>query len=338
MKKVVLFGGSFNPIHFGHLKMMQTAMKQVGAQEGWFLIADQAPLKENYETAYRDRADMVKIMIRPYRHLKLCEIERTLPIPNYTINTLKALKKIYSSIEFYFLIGSDQALQINKWKESEKLFDLATFIVYPRNDTLIDDNRLKVLLPLKGLMEVSSTMIRQMKSFDTHPVILRKIAMEGLYSSERLNELLSINRVKHITGVIELIVSLAKKYRVNPKLANGLAVNHDLFKEKDRDFLSTYLSKEEKVTLEYYWHAYAVRKFLSTKCYVIDKKFLNAIYHHVDGRSTHLYGKLLFLADKCERNREYDTEFYVNEANVNIHKAFNLVKEKSKRYNEGMDV
>ena len=338
MKKVVLFGGSFNPIHFGHLKMMQTAIKQIGAQEGWFLIADQAPLKEGYETSYLDRVAMVKIMIGPYRHSKLCEIERELPKPNYTINTLKALNKKYPTHKFYFLIGSDQALQIDKWKDTEQLFDFATFIVYPRDNLKIEDKRFLELKPLKGMLDVSSTMIREMKSFKTHPVILRKIAMEGLYSKERLNDSLSFSRIRHVDGVIELIEELANNHGVSRQLAKGLAVNHDLFKEKEREFLIQYLSKKELESFEYYWHAYAVSKYLSKKCFVTDKKFLKAIYHHVDGKSTHLYGKLLFIADKCEINRDYDTDFYVNEAKVNIHKAYKLVKENSKNYNERVDV
>lgn len=338
MKKIVIFGGSFNPIHFGHLKMIRSAMKQVGALEGWFLIADQAPLKDEYETSYFDRVEMVKIMIKPYRHLKLCEVERNLPKPNYTINTLNYLYKKYPNVKFYFLIGSDQAIQLDKWKDSEKLFDLTTFIVYPRDNIRISDRRLLLLKPLEGMMEVSSTMIREMKSFDTHPAILRKIAMEGLYSYDRLKAIMSGPRIKHVMGVVDLIERLANKHRQNAKLAKALAINHDLLKEKDSEYLIHYLSKEELETPKYNWHAYAVTSFLAKKCYVLDKKFLNAIYHHVDGNSNHIYGKLLFIADKCEANREYNTGFYVNEALKNIHKAHELVKENSKKYNERVDI
>lgn len=327
MKKIVLLGGSFNPVHYGHINMLKMAVKQLNADQGWFLVANQAPQKEQYSVSFNQRCKWIKYIIKGFKRLKVCEIEKELPLPNYTYNTINVLKHKYPDYKFIFLIGSDQAKNISNWYNIESLYNLVDFVVYSRDQQIISGFN----YILGDDINISSSEIRRGTKFLTHPKILSEIMEYGYYAEDRLNTV-SMKRKQHILSVSNFILSLAP-YNYNYILRlrlYGLGIGHDQYKEDASLF---YLTDFEKSLPVYLHHAFKIRNVASKKYYVKNKKFLNSLAYHVCGNSVNQMAMLLFVADKLEPLRKYDTGWLLRLVKNDLYHGFIKTREESLKYN-----
>lgn len=152
-KKVGLYGGTFDPIHLGHLNLAVELMEKSLLDEVLFCPAYRSPLKESPIAAPKDRLAMVRLAIKGFKGFSVTDIEIGRGNVSYTIDTVRSL--ISSSIELYLLLGAEAALNFDKWKECDQILKLATPLVGNR---VLADTSLKVI-PTK-VMEISSTEIR----------------------------------------------------------------------------------------------------------------------------------------------------------------------------------
>jgi nicotinate-nucleotide adenylyltransferase len=165
MKKVMLFFGSFNPIHVGHLILASTILNETHINNIWFVVSPQNPFKQLCDLApFEDRCNMVSIAIRHNYDFRLCTIENDLPVPSYTYNTLRKLKEQHPDIEFSLLMGSDTYTDILKWKNCQEILEHEIF-VFPRdkfdNVDLLNDKTTIIIIG-KPFIEISSTVIRDL--------------------------------------------------------------------------------------------------------------------------------------------------------------------------------
>jgi len=163
MKNIGIFSGSFNPIHIGHLALANWMCEYVELDEIWFLVTPQSPLKDKVELIDYDlRFDMVKEAIAGYRGFKACDIERSLPLPSYTIDTLRVLRNKFSDCLFHLIIGADSWSTINQWKEAQALMNEFSILIYPRNnyEQPIPPGLFHVRKVEAPVMEISSSFIR----------------------------------------------------------------------------------------------------------------------------------------------------------------------------------
>ncbi len=131
--KIAIFSGSFNPIHNGHLAISREVLKQGAADELWFLVSPQNPLKKNAELFPEEaRFEMVKLAIEDEIGMVASDFEFYLPRPSYTIRTLERLRITYPQHQFLLLIGGDNYAIIHKWVEYQRIIDEFGLIVYPR--------------------------------------------------------------------------------------------------------------------------------------------------------------------------------------------------------------
>lgn len=321
MKKVILFGGSFNPIHYGHLQMAQQALLQQGAFELWFIPTLISPFKED-SSDFDKRCHMIELMIQAESKMKVCTIEQSLPKPSYSINTVQKLKAMYPEYEFEWLIGDDQMEKLHLWHDFETLKKEVQFIVYAR-DAVHHDYPV-----VQGdILSVSSTGIRQGTQFATKPSILRYMMEEGLYLDEMLKYRLSKYRYEHTLSVHNLALELAKVHHINLKQVSLAALMHDYCKE---DYSDVYIPNN--LAFEALHHAYGAAAVLSKHYYIKDRQVLRAIKGHVSGTSTSPLGMILYIADKCERTRQYDTEPWITMAKKDLRKTFKQLKEFTLEY------
>jgi nicotinate-nucleotide adenylyltransferase len=133
MKRTALFFGSFNPIHVGHLIIANSMLQHEGVDELWLVVSPQNPLKERATLlADHHRLQMVQRAIDDNYRLRVCDIEMHLPIPSYTVVTLAALGEKYPDREFCLVMGSDNLLTFNRWRNYEYILSHYRIYVYPR--------------------------------------------------------------------------------------------------------------------------------------------------------------------------------------------------------------
>ncbi len=140
--KIGLLGGTFNPVHNGHITMACIALCEFMLGEVIFLPTGDPPHKTNYFIAPREqRIDMIKLAIEGYRSFSVSTIETQRPGTTYTIDTLEALKKSNVKSEYYYIIGADTLFELHTWKYIEKVLTLTNFICVLRPGT--DDEMAK---------------------------------------------------------------------------------------------------------------------------------------------------------------------------------------------------
>ena len=164
MIRTGVFSGSFNPIHIGHLALANWLCEYGGLEELWFLVTPQNPLKNLSQLMDDDlRLSLVKEAVKDYPHFRVSDFEFHRPQPAYTIDTLHALKSLHPDREFVFILGADNWASLKRWKESDKLMEEFSIIVYPRKgfDVVIPDNYPNIHTVDAPMFEISSTFIRQ---------------------------------------------------------------------------------------------------------------------------------------------------------------------------------
>jgi len=163
MQNIGLFFGSFNPIHIGHTALANYILEYSDLSEIWFIVTPQNPFKQDVELIDEAlRLEMTRLAIADEPRFKVSDVEFKLPKPSYTINTLETLKLQYPSNNFILIMGSDNYMQINEWKDAKKIIENYEFIVYPRPGYPISEHNLppKAKIIEAPLLDISSTMIR----------------------------------------------------------------------------------------------------------------------------------------------------------------------------------
>ncbi|MFQ5899988.1 MAG: nicotinate-nucleotide adenylyltransferase [Thermodesulfobacteriota bacterium] len=171
MTHIGIIGGTFNPVHYGHLRIAEEVRDACLIDKVVFIPSNIPPHKDGTAlVASEDRLEMVRIATKDNPSFNVSDIEVTRKGNSYSIETLKELRKIYGEeTDLSFILGIDAFLEIKTWKDYDKLFNLSNFIVTRRhgyNKEEIDD-----LLPIETadsisfiettMLDISSTKIRE---------------------------------------------------------------------------------------------------------------------------------------------------------------------------------
>lgn len=132
-QKLGLFGGTFDPIHFGHLRAAEEIKQILDLEKVYFIPSAIPPHKtQSNITDPLKRLEMIKLAIKGNEYFDISEFELKSDNPSYTINTLEYFKNINPEHELYFIVGNEQFNIIESWKDYRKLFDLTNFAVITR--------------------------------------------------------------------------------------------------------------------------------------------------------------------------------------------------------------
>ena len=160
-----LFGGSFNPIHNGHVRLAKSLLQEAALDEVWFLVSPQNPFKQNQQLLDDDkRLQLVRLALKEEPQLMASDFEFHLPKPSYTWNTLQALEREYPERKFTLLIGGDNWEAFDKWYRYEDILKRYPIIVYPRKGSKVSDVKFQdsdIQIVETPLINISSTQIRQ---------------------------------------------------------------------------------------------------------------------------------------------------------------------------------
>jgi nicotinate-nucleotide adenylyltransferase len=131
--RVGVFGGTFDPVHFGHLILAEQAREQGRLDEVWFVPAARPPHKaEGALTRFDQRAEMLTLAVAGNPAFRVLEAEKERPGPSYTVDTLAELRRREPRAELWLLVGSDTLADLGSWHERERLPGLAGLLVMAR--------------------------------------------------------------------------------------------------------------------------------------------------------------------------------------------------------------
>lgn len=125
--KIGIMGGSFNPIHMGHLMMSEYLREELKLEKVLFIPTGKAPHKDHYDADELDRLKMVELAVKNNDYFEACDIEVKNKEISYSVETLRKLHEKYKEAEFYFFLGSDILLDLKGWKRFGELSSLCNF-------------------------------------------------------------------------------------------------------------------------------------------------------------------------------------------------------------------
>jgi nicotinate-nucleotide adenylyltransferase len=193
-----LFGGTFDPIHMGHLILAEQCREACRLDQVWFVVAGAPPHKLGERTAIAHRLEMVRIAISGHASFAVSEIESTRPGPHYSVETLESVRRDRLEDELFFLIGADSLADLPTWREPARIARLATIVVVNR----------------PGLEEVDRATLPNFGP-DSHPLTLVTIPPIGIASTDlrrRLAEGASIRYM--VPRAVEAYIKAHRLYKM----------------------------------------------------------------------------------------------------------------------------
>lgn len=194
--KIGILGGSFDPIHNGHLNMAVKSYEQYDLDEIWLIPNGNAPHKDSDKMAdATDRLAMCKLVANEYPFVKTCDIEIISKEYSYTYITVTKLQEMYPNYEFYFIMGADSLDYFDKWRKPEIIASVCKILVINRDEFSEDDmnkeiQRINEIFPAEiqivhcPKIDVSSTELRaKLDKRDVIPEVYKYIIEHHLYGN-----------------------------------------------------------------------------------------------------------------------------------------------------------
>ena len=337
LKKIGILGGTFDPVHKGHMELARTAIEKLQIDEFWFVPNGKPPHKQGGLMSF-DRYNMVKELIPKYDidgKMKISDFELYKEGASYTYETLTHFKGLYPACELIFIIGMDNLNEISSWKNPDEIFKLATVAVfdragYEKDEKIILDLEIKYGATLKFFdfdFPISSTEIKEMLKKGDNVLnylditTLKYIFRNGLYDNPPVSEydfydddlknFIEQKRYDHSIGVAVTAYILAIRYKEDVKLAYLTGLLHDIAKrlpiEKQMELCKNMKLYPDELLYPKMLHSPAGAALVEQVYNITDKKILNAIRLHTigSGRMT-VFDKIIYLADYIEPCRDFE--------------------------------
>lgn len=163
--RIGIFGGSFDPIHSGHAMIANYASQWETLDEVWLMVSPQNPFKDDGSLSSEEvRCEMAEIVAAECSNVRVSRFEQHLPKPSYTYRTLTMLREKYPEHTFILIIGSDNWIEFDRWRNCDEIVAEFEILIYPRPGYEIDDSSLPGTVSVMHNAPqalISSTFIRQ---------------------------------------------------------------------------------------------------------------------------------------------------------------------------------
>jgi nicotinate-nucleotide adenylyltransferase len=184
-----IYGGSFNPIHEGHVRLAKALADSGLVDEMWLLVSPQNPFKVDAQLLDDEkRLHLARLAVADVPGVEVCDREFSMPRPSYMYNTLSALSTEHPDREFVLVIGADNWERFTGWYRSSDILSDYRIIIYPRPGYVLRDVPKGITIADTPLLDISSTEIRHriatQPDFDGEglpPAVWEEIRREGLY-------------------------------------------------------------------------------------------------------------------------------------------------------------
>ncbi|MBQ9148759.1 MAG: nicotinate (nicotinamide) nucleotide adenylyltransferase, partial [Oscillospiraceae bacterium] len=342
MKKIGIYGGTFNPLHTGHLHAARQAIRTLNL-DLLLMIPDRiAPHKQipAGSPTPEQRLEMLRIAVAGEEKILVSDLELKRKGVSYTYLTVEALRQTYPEAELYLLMGTDMFLSFETWAQPQRITAEATLAVLYRGDKgeqkqilaqkeKLEAQGVRIALVRNDIIAISSTQLRRMLAFHCAGEFLpagveEYIETNKLYDTaadwkhlpmEELEQivisLLNPNRVAHVLGCRDTAVELARHWGENETDAARAGILHDITKALDGPLQLTLCKAYGKI-LSDFSRKYPKTLHALTGSLVAERIFgeneavVTAICHHTTGRANMgLLEKIIYVADYMEPCRNF---------------------------------
>jgi len=342
MEKLILFGGTFDPIHNGHLRIARFASLNLNADV--VFIPAKNPRWKRPEAEVEDRYKMLHLALKSEGtasfYISKFEIESGVSV-NYTIDTVRYFKNKYKNREICLLIGADQVSAFDKWQEAEEISNLATIIYVTRPDIVLSNENISKFkmqrLEFDGSGSVSSNKIRNLLSLDTPKEVIDYIEEHELYYMQDLKQRYTEKRLKHAISVANLAYNIAKYNKLDAGTAYIAGLLHDVGKKVGED--------EQREIMKYYYkdyltnlppslyHQFVGAYIAKEKLGIKDEGIIDAIMFHATGKA-HMspLAKVVYSADKLDPLRGWNSKRLIKVCYQSYYEGFQTVLGENRKY------
>lgn len=333
MKRLLYFGGSFDPIHNAHLKLASLGKDALNCQKCFFVLAKNPRWKDPTCSA-EDRLKMLRLAIKGHPGFAISLIEyNSDKDTTYTYDTVKTILKYHKNDQLFYLIGSDQLEKLDKWYKIDELSKMIKFVVFRRSNYPLNEENMKrydVTLLNAEEMDISSTKIRLLNNLDCPKPVLDYIAKYQLYYTSLLKNYISSKRLNHCFSVASLAYDIALANHKDPYKAYHAGLIHDiakgLNKEKSLELMQKYFPSEIGKVGEWGYHQFLAVVIAKDILKITDEEVLEAIEYHATGKK-HMtpLAKIIYCADKIDPTRGYDSSKLIKKCKEDYKEGFKAV-------------
>lgn len=323
-QRIAIFGGSFDPPHYGHYDIVKNLEKYF----------DRVIVVPSYVSPFKTGASDAAIRYKLCK--KLFESQKTEVSRreikkrevSYSIDTAKHFAKKYAGEKLYWVIGSEELTRLVDWRDIDALKTLVEFYVVPRPNFVVDDaavkalkkRKIKIKLAKFAGLDVSSTRVKIDMAFGKPnsymPSAVYKCAVEndvfdpyGKYVDALYKYGLNENRIVHTYRVTLRGVELAKKYGANVNDTVIACILHDVAKSVD---IADYAGKADITGFPQGTEHAPIGAYIAKREFDVSDEIARAIYSHSNGDGDmSVLGEIVYLADKTEDGRKYKSLYYL---------------------------
>ena len=324
MKRIVIFGGTFNPVHTEHVKTAVACLKELKADKIIIVPTFMPPHKNVSPASGTDRLNMLKIAFRNVKNAEISDFEISGGGKSYSFITAEHFKSLYPDAELFMIVGGDMLKDFKTWKNPERILDAVSLAVVSREDYACDYHKEReyfnrvfgkdfTVLDFTG-KTVSSTEIRTAIAFGFKPHgldggVYDYIKEHSVYPPDKYQRYilkkLPERRIIHTANVVVCALKKAKELNLDYEKVRLAATLHDCAKYDDyRDYPEFKLpAAVPPPVVHAFLGAFVAEKVLG----ITDAEIVDAIRYHTSGKAEmSTLSKLIFVADMIEKGRDYE--------------------------------
>lgn len=326
--RIVVYGGSFDPVHKGHISLLSAAAGQINPDLIMVFPAYNSPFKYTMCTSDVHRTHMLKEALLPLASktdIVIDDYELKQKRKVYSIETLKYVKSIYPNSDIYLLMGSDCALEIDLWRDIKTIRKMVTLVTGFRKGYRVNKKIKNEFLVLKGNFPLLASSTVKSKIYTTGSVpssvdlgvasYIKQHSLYGLNIRRKLAGMLSGDRLEHTYNVVARACDLAAKYKANLDVCALSAYLHDCAKGLTNRQLIDYV-KEHKLKVKMFkeiskhaptlLHGVVGAHMAQKVFHIADTAVINAVRKHsVGSANMSKEEKILYIADAISKDRKY---------------------------------
>lgn len=334
--KVGIFGGTFNPIHNGHLRLMEEMTRALSLDEIILIPTATPPHKDDSAVIDgRHRLEMCRLATAYFPKATVSDLELQRGGKSFTLDTLRLLAIERPTDEFVLLMGSDMFYSLLTWHKAEELLRMVEIAVVAREEdewdklyaqqNILTEKGAKTRVVRAAPLVASSTAVREGEGSDTIPELVENyLTQNGLYGrtidfpvdldelTAELRAKLSPKRFVHTLNVASEALRLAHTYEQNEEVAYLAGLLHDACKEWMPDEVLKILSESARIKEPVFlaspraWHGFAAAEYARQHWGILNAEILDAVAYHTTGRGEMgRIEEILYMADLISADRGY---------------------------------